>query len=189
MITIPFFAIHSFPLLTGYSWLWDLYNGKMIRNGFLIFSMLTLVLALEEISWGQRIFAIATPDFIAQINVQNEITLHNLSFFQRYRHWLLLLFSSVGLALIHLRVHGYKIDMQLLFFSPPAFFKIAFILILISGLTLELAYLFLEYSLGNMATTVRFWAGRSSEIGELGVTITAFSYATNRSNSILSRKS
>ncbi len=32
----------------------------------------------EEISWGQRLFEINTPDLLKDINVQNEITLHNI---------------------------------------------------------------------------------------------------------------
>ncbi|MEJ7594894.1 MAG: hypothetical protein WKF77_25490 [Planctomycetaceae bacterium] len=33
---------------------------------------------LEEISWGQRIFGIETPEFIAETNAQKETNLHNL---------------------------------------------------------------------------------------------------------------
>ncbi len=164
------------------------YKERIIANGFIVFFVLTLLLAFEEISWGQRFFDIPTPDFIKQINVQNEITLHNLGYFQRCRHWLLILFGCAGLVLIHLRTHGYKIDVQLLLFLPPAFFKTAFILILISGFALEVAYLFKLLSPGDMANAARFWAGRFSEIGETGVSITAFSYASDRFNSIFSRK-
>jgi hypothetical protein len=32
----------------------------------------------EEISWGQRVFALETPEFLKSVNVQNEITLHNI---------------------------------------------------------------------------------------------------------------
>lgn len=34
----------------------------------------------EEISWGQRIFHVATPEAIGAINDQGEITFHNLNF-------------------------------------------------------------------------------------------------------------
>lgn len=34
----------------------------------------------EEISWGQRIFDVQTPESISTVNDQNEITVHNLSF-------------------------------------------------------------------------------------------------------------
>jgi hypothetical protein len=36
----------------------------------------------EEISWGQRILNIETPDIIKKQNAQKEITLHNLNLFQ-----------------------------------------------------------------------------------------------------------
>lgn len=38
-----------------------------------------LFVALEEISWGQRIFRLGTPEFIEERNIQGEIGLHNLS--------------------------------------------------------------------------------------------------------------
>ncbi len=33
----------------------------------------------EEISWGQRIFGFATPDFLMRLNDQQELTVHNLA--------------------------------------------------------------------------------------------------------------
>ncbi|MGH6865794.1 MAG: hypothetical protein ACREDO_06440 [Methyloceanibacter sp.] len=44
-----------------------------------IFSLLLLVIAMEEISWFQRLFAIPTPDLLADLNMQGEMNLHNLS--------------------------------------------------------------------------------------------------------------
>lgn len=51
-----------------------------------ILAVLWLVLALgciasagEEISWGQRVFDLETPDRLEEANEQDEITLHNLS--------------------------------------------------------------------------------------------------------------
>lgn len=38
-----------------------------------------LFIALEEISWGQRIFHLGTPEFIEERNIQGEIGLHNMS--------------------------------------------------------------------------------------------------------------
>lgn len=40
------------------------------------------VAAAEEVSWGQRIFGIETPNLIKDVNVQKELTLHNLILFQ-----------------------------------------------------------------------------------------------------------
>ena len=48
---------------------------------FCFLSFLSVVLALvalEEISWGQRIFNLETPDVIAEINLQNELNFHNI---------------------------------------------------------------------------------------------------------------
>jgi hypothetical protein len=36
----------------------------------------------EEISWGQRIFGWGTPEFLGELNAQNETNLHNLWFSQ-----------------------------------------------------------------------------------------------------------
>jgi len=40
--------------------------------------LLCLFGAGEEISWGQRIFGLETPDFLSDKNAQGEIGLHNL---------------------------------------------------------------------------------------------------------------
>lgn len=59
------------------------------RNGLTFLGALYLLLGLglafvsfEEISWGQRIFAIATPEYFDENNVQGELTIHNLETFQ-----------------------------------------------------------------------------------------------------------
>ena len=43
----------------------------------IIFGLLWLIFAIEEISWGQRIFGIATPDFFDKYNYQQELNIHN----------------------------------------------------------------------------------------------------------------
>lgn len=55
---------------------------KKNRNVFIVLlSMVMFFGAGEEISWGQRIFGIATPDNISKINVQHEFNIHNLAIF------------------------------------------------------------------------------------------------------------
>ncbi len=46
---------------------------------FFLAAMAFLWAAGEEISWGQRIFGIATPRTLAEINQQKELNLHNLN--------------------------------------------------------------------------------------------------------------
>lgn len=53
-----------------------IYNQNVLP--YLLLSLFFLVCAGEEISWGQRIFNLGTPDYLKAINVQNEITLHNI---------------------------------------------------------------------------------------------------------------
>jgi len=66
------------------------YDSKIIRNTFFLFLVLAILVMFEEISWGQRLLGIETPACISKVNVQNQITLHNLIGFQRVRHWLLI---------------------------------------------------------------------------------------------------
>jgi len=52
------------------------------RLSLLGFAAVFFVAAAEEVSWGQRIFGVETPNLIKDVNVQKEITLHNLILFQ-----------------------------------------------------------------------------------------------------------
>ena len=44
-----------------------------------VMSLAFVFIALEEISWGQRIFGVATPEYFQQRNVQGEIGFHNMT--------------------------------------------------------------------------------------------------------------
>ncbi len=48
---------------------------------YLFLSFLCLFISGEELSWGQRIFNIQTPEVLSQANVQNETNFHNLKYF------------------------------------------------------------------------------------------------------------
>jgi hypothetical protein len=52
---------------------------------WLLFALALVVVALEEISWGQRLFGVETPEAFAG-NVQGELNLHNLEPVQRLLH-------------------------------------------------------------------------------------------------------
>lgn len=59
------------------------YFFKTKRNFFLLLlGFICLFAAGEEISWGQRILNINTPDYFMQNNEQNELNIHNLRLFQ-----------------------------------------------------------------------------------------------------------
>ena len=46
---------------------------------YAVMSLAFVFIAGEEISWGQRIFGVATPEYFRQRNVQSEIGFHNMS--------------------------------------------------------------------------------------------------------------
>ncbi|EJF08030.1 pectate lyase [Pontibacter sp. BAB1700] len=56
-------------------------KSHKLRLVFSLLSIVFLIIALEEISWGQRIFNLETPDNIKAINVQDELNLHNIRLF------------------------------------------------------------------------------------------------------------
>ena len=57
-----------------------------------------LLAALEEVSWGQRLFGWSTPAAFATINEQNETTLHNITEFDRVANSIVLLAALLGLS-------------------------------------------------------------------------------------------
>ena len=58
-----------------------------------------VLVAMEEISWGQQFLHFATPGFLADANAQGETTLHNLRGVQGTAGYLYLLVGTVGLLL------------------------------------------------------------------------------------------
>lgn len=63
---------------------------------YLILAIGLLFTSLEEISWGQRIFHIANPDYFEKHNVQNEISFHNLDVVQPLLHKIYILTGAYG---------------------------------------------------------------------------------------------
>lgn len=60
----------------------DFYLFKTNKNYFFFFLSLLFFFAFgEEISWGQRLFNIQTPEVLKRINYQDETNIHNLKIF------------------------------------------------------------------------------------------------------------
>ncbi|MGG6240673.1 hypothetical protein ACQ4N7_18790 [Nodosilinea sp. AN01ver1] len=49
-----------------------------LRFWCLFFAVLMFLVGGEEISWGQRLFGIATPESLSTVNVQDEFNIHNI---------------------------------------------------------------------------------------------------------------
>lgn len=52
------------------------------RLALLALAVLLFAAAGEEISWGQRLLGISTPESLGSVSTQNETNLHNIDFFQ-----------------------------------------------------------------------------------------------------------
>ncbi len=113
-----FFAAGIFSFL-AFTVVRKLNVKKTLRNVWLALLLLSaivlMVLAGEEISWGQRIFGISTPEELKAINQQDETTLHNVSFIFKYVYDAYLLMGIYGILswvvfYIPLRIRGIKIS-------------------------------------------------------------------------------
>lgn len=67
-------------LLAGILMIGAIKNDHNLRRpGYILFCLGLFFIAMEEVSWGQRIFGLHTPYIIAKNNYQSELNLHNLS--------------------------------------------------------------------------------------------------------------
>jgi hypothetical protein len=65
----------------------DFYLFKTKKNFFFLFLAIVFFFGFgEEISWGQRIFNVQTPEMLKQVNYQEEINIHNMKFFTGLLH-------------------------------------------------------------------------------------------------------
>lgn len=86
-----------------FSGILSLFIAKAYLKKSMIISILFFLAAVglifvagDEISWGQRILRIATPEYIGRSNAQNEITVHNYMAFHGSVHFLFLLIGIYG---------------------------------------------------------------------------------------------
>jgi hypothetical protein len=87
----------------------------------------------EEISWGQRVLGIETPEAVREENLQEELTLHNVSFiFPLYVVGMVLvgLYGSLGSWLVY-RVFSLRSSLNARLFVPPLFLSSAFLLLVL----------------------------------------------------------
>jgi hypothetical protein len=49
----------------------------LLGLAFVVVALGAFFVAGEEISWGQRLLGIATPEAVSEVNIQHELTLHN----------------------------------------------------------------------------------------------------------------
>lgn len=69
-----------------------------LRYLYLVMAVGFFLGAMEEISWGQRLFGWGTPSAIEQINFQDETTLHNMNFANNIIFEMLFWGSALGMV-------------------------------------------------------------------------------------------
>lgn len=84
-------------------------------------------LAGEEISWGQRIFGFSTSGYLAENNLQNETTLHNLSFIQWIVEVAYVIIGILGGTLWLIRKIKFKLPPYSRWFIPDPYLFAFFI--------------------------------------------------------------
>lgn len=80
-----------FALLVAARW-----RGQMFAWGFLLFALACVFVAVEEVSWGERLLGFDPPEAIRAHNTQDEMSLHNLAPVQRLLHPAYILVGLVG---------------------------------------------------------------------------------------------
>ncbi len=107
--------------------------GRLLKNKqkkiaffYFLFSFALFFVAGQEVSWGQRIFNLDNPNFFAQHNTQEEISIHNLGPIQDLLHFgyiLIGFFGAFGYFLAQPILKRYpklkKNNNQLLFLPQP----------------------------------------------------------------------
>ena len=76
-------------------------------------SIVFFLIAGEEISWGQRIFDLATPDYLSSVNEQDELNFHNINkrFFDRLLDRATIIFVFISSFLLY-RKKGKTLGIQ-----------------------------------------------------------------------------
>ena len=74
-----------------------------LTYGLLMLSIVFFLIAVEEISWGQRIFDLATPDYLSSVNEQDELNFHNINkrFFDRLLDRATIIFVFISSFLLY----------------------------------------------------------------------------------------
>lgn len=129
--------------------------------GHLLLLACFIFMAGEEISWGQRIFGIATPASWAAINYQQELSVHNLVRINRYMNlmaWLILLWAATTPWLPRYRWYRW-LDNSI---GIPAAKGYQFPLFLLAVHFINSKPFFYGAELGELLTAVAFFAYASA---------------------------
>lgn len=98
-------------------------GSALLGSLYVILSLCFIFIFLEEISWGQRIFNINTPEFFRKHNFQGELTFHNVRVMRPVLHGIYIvvgLVASLAWIVVPRRERG-RSDRHLEYFVPDWF--------------------------------------------------------------------
>ncbi len=67
----------------------------------IFFTFVVFLVAMEEIAWGQQFLHFETPGYLENINIQGEVTLHNVKGLQGHSDFFRFAFGAAGLIGIY----------------------------------------------------------------------------------------
>ena len=154
---------------------------------FGILATVFLFTAFEEISWGQRVLDIQTPDAIMEINTQDELTIHNLEPIQKILHQLFMIvgfYSAFG-GMIVKKISISLFEKVKLFFPEKKLF-FYFLPILAFYFLYNYLFIYFEYLFGDIS---QIYVWRWQEVAETHLAIGFFLYLLNTKNSLIKKSS
>jgi hypothetical protein len=127
-----------------------------------IIGLTAFFIGAEEVAWGQKIFRITTPSFLYNVNLQHEITLHNLKYMQGIHYHRLVAYAMIGWSIFSAAITIWfpRLENRILALGLPLI-PIKFILIFLTA-----PYFFIEFPVS-----------KSDEIGELFLSIAVVVWA------------
>jgi len=129
-----------------------------------------LVVAFDEISWGQRLFGLETPEGIEARNLQGELTVHNLEPIMIYLHTAYLLVGAFGmLAWLARRILARDRRSLWAFVLPEWFLSTWFAMLLLVYGLIELAQWVQPTVFGHRLVIGEFIVFRDQEPAELAL--------------------
>ncbi|UCG68869.1 MAG: hypothetical protein JSV09_13920 [Thermoplasmata archaeon] len=86
---------------------------KRRRVFYILFMVFFIFLFLEEISYGQRLFGISTPDTLKELNLQDETNIHNIGT-ESMKYWIYFLYAfllaTLGIIIPLLKMGSRRFD-------------------------------------------------------------------------------
>jgi hypothetical protein len=92
-----FFVLSS--LLFFVAFLTKIKTNKLFGIIYLLLSLGFLFISAEEISWGQRVFNVETPEYLEGRNYQNELNFHNIGDIHVLLHFVYIIIGVLGAGL------------------------------------------------------------------------------------------